>query len=316
MFWGCANTRTPRRAAIPELGHSHRNPMRRIGLIAALSCLLFTTPLSRADTLPSAAGPATCLDSATAETAVAHTNTRIVIIIDDLGHSLRRGMQALELPGAVTYAVIPFTAHGRQLANAAFDAGKEVMLHAPMSTLEKTPLDAGGLTSELSREEFNTALLAALENIPHVRGVNNHMGSDLTTRRQQMAWLMRELRWQDLYFVDSRTNKETVAATVAAEFKVPHLSRHVFLDNERSLEAIAERFEVLLAKARDEGLAVAIGHPYPETIEFLTTTLPVLSSQGVRLVSVSDALALNPETESVEEISVALSSPAACCPAC
>jgi polysaccharide deacetylase 2 family uncharacterized protein YibQ len=117
------------------------------------------------------------------------------------------------------------------------------------------------------------------------------MGSDLTRRRQQMAWLMRDLRWQDLYFVDSRTNRETVAATVAAEFNVPHLSRHVFLDNVRTAEAIGERFAALLQKAEEEGLAVAIGHPYPETIAFLRESLPLLQEQGIELLSVSEALA-------------------------
>lgn len=242
-------------------------------------------------------------------------NKRIVIIIDDLGHSLRRGREAVALPGDLTYAVIPFTTHGAQLAAEAHRAGKEVMLHAPMSTLDTTAPGEGALTPELSREEFHRALAAGLADIPHVQGVNNHMGSDLTRRRQQMAWLMRELRWQDLYFVDSRTNRETVAATVAAEFNVPHLSRHVFLDNVRTREAIGERFAVLLQKAEREGLAVAIGHPYPETLAFLREALPSLAQQGVELLSVSGALAL----DAPGELAVAGAAPdraAACCPAC
>ncbi|MGB1139806.1 MAG: divergent polysaccharide deacetylase family protein [Halioglobus sp.] len=254
--------------------------------------------------------PFTCSDTE-APTAQSH----IVIILDDLGHNLARGREAVALPGSLTYAVIPFTAHGTELAEEVHAAGKEVMLHAPMSTLERAPLGKGGLTPQLSRQEFNDALVAALRDIPYARGVNNHMGSDLTRRRQQMAWLMRELRWQDLYFVDSRTNKETVAATVAAEFNVPHLSRHVFLDNERTQAAIAERFSVLLEKAAEEGLAVAIGHPYPETITFLRETLPGLAEAGVQLVPVSEALALAHNTRLADSGTVT-GSETACCPAC
>lgn len=218
------------------------------------------------------------------------TDDSLVIIIDDLGNHLARGREALALPGALTYAVIPFTRHGEALARTAGQQGREVMVHAPMSNLEGTPLGRGGLTAELTREEFRTRLRAALQSLPMARGLNNHMGSELTQLRPQMAWLMQELRWRDMYFVDSRTSDRTVAATVAQEFRVPHLSRQVFLDNERDPKKIAARFEEALARARDEGVAVAIGHPYPETIAFLREALPAMAEEGVRLARVSDVL--------------------------
>ena len=215
---------------------------------------------------------------------------RLVLIIDDMGNQLLRGQRALQLPGRITYAIIPYTPFGRQLAEQAAHVGKEVMLHAPMSNLQDLPLGRGGLTAEHSKHEFRTTLAAALEHVPQARGINNHMGSELTQRRQQMAWLMQELRSRAMYFVDSRTSERTVAATVAAEFNVPHLSRHVFLDNERSREAIEERFAVLLGKLKQESLAVGIGHPYPETITYLEETLPGLKEHGIELAFVSDVL--------------------------
>ena len=61
-----------------------------------------------------------------------------------------------------------------------------------MSTIEQDPLGRGGLTPELDREDFRATLEGSLAQVPHVRGINNHMGSDLTQRRPQMAWLMQE----------------------------------------------------------------------------------------------------------------------------
>lgn len=212
----------------------------------------------------------------------------LVIIIDDVGNNLSRGRAALRLPGKLTYAVIPFTPYAQQLAQAAADAGKEVMVHAPMSAVEDLPLGRGALTGELSRDAFLTALRDALASLPQARGLNNHMGSELTRQRPQMAWLMQELRARDLYFVDSRTSDETVAATVAAEFRVPHLSRQVFLDNERTLEAIDARFRDVLALLHETGFAVAIGHPYPETVEYLRAALPLLTQAGIELAFVSE----------------------------
>jgi len=216
----------------------------------------------------------------------------LVIIIDDIGNDLARGRDAVALPGKLTYAVMPFTPHGAELAEAAHAAGKEVMLHEPMSTGDERAPDRGTLTPQHDRQAFRTSLVAALATVPHVRGVNNHMGSELTAQRRPMAWLMRELRWRELYFVDSRTTDLTVAATVAAEFNVPNLSRQVFLDNDIHVDAIDARFQELLALARQDGMAVAIGHPYRETIDYLRRALPPLEEQGVRLALVSEALEL------------------------
>ncbi|MDX1733061.1 MAG: divergent polysaccharide deacetylase family protein [Halioglobus sp.] len=215
---------------------------------------------------------------------------RLVLIIDDLGHSLTMGKAALSLPGKLNFAVIPYTPHGRRIAASAHRQGKEVMLHAPMSTIGQDPLGPGGLSPELSRKEFRNTLADALDQYPEVVGINNHMGSDLTQRRTQMAWVMQELRWRDLYFVDSRTSHNSVAANVASEFSVPHLTRHVFLDHEPTTENIHARFQEALARVKRRGYGVAIGHPYPQTLRYLERALPQLEEQGVRLAYVSEML--------------------------
>jgi polysaccharide deacetylase 2 family uncharacterized protein YibQ len=253
MFWGCEIKRQYQKpAASPELrACRYRNTLRETALLIGLS-LLTCSAIARDTPLPECSKDST--ESYT-------TDKRLVIIIDDMGHNLRRGKDALALPGKLNFAVIPYTPFGKQLAESAHRSGKEVMLHAPMSTIEHLPLGTGGLTPKLSRQEFQDTISAALATVPLVRGINNHMGSDLTQRREQMAWLMQDLRWQDLYFVDSRTSGKSVAATVATEFDVPNLSRHVFLDNEPTPEAIDARFTELLAVVNKHGLAVAIGHP-------------------------------------------------------
>jgi polysaccharide deacetylase 2 family uncharacterized protein YibQ len=215
---------------------------------------------------------------------------QLVIIIDDLGHELGRGILATELPGDVTLAVLPYTRHGDHLARMGHQAGKEIMLHAPMSTINGQHPGTGALTLDLSEAEFRATLNAAILQLPHVQGVNNHMGSELTQHPRQMVWLMDELKRQGLYFVDSRTSKETVAARVAKEQRVAHLSRQIFLDNERTSEAIEERFNAALAIARESGLAVVIGHPHGVTLEYLAQVLPGLAEQGVALASVSAVL--------------------------
>jgi polysaccharide deacetylase 2 family uncharacterized protein YibQ len=141
----------------------------------------------------------------------------------------------------------------------------------------------------------------ALDAVPHARGVNNHMGSELTEHPLQMGWVMQTLLRRDLYFVDSRTSAATVAASTAADFSVPHLSRSVFLDNDRDAAAIDHFFRRLLARAEVDGVAVGIGHPYPETAAYLRQAIPRLRCRGVRLALVSEVLSEQVPDQSPEE---------------
>jgi uncharacterized protein len=102
-----------------------------------------------------------------------------------------------------------------------------------------------------------------------------------------MQWVMQELKSRNLYFVDSMTTRDSVAGTTAAQFLVPSLRRHVFLDTVQTAEAIDIEFRRAIALAQQHGYAVAIGHPYPETLAYLEIALPMLAEWPVEIVSVS-----------------------------
>lgn len=217
----------------------------------------------------------------------------ITLIIDDMGYHDRRGKQALAMEGAVTYAFLPHTPYAYQLAEQANSAGKEVMLHLPMAAHDATPLGPGGLTMHMTEAGFKQTLALALEALPHVAGLNNHMGSLLTRHPGAMAWLMQELALRPgLYFIDSRTTYNSVAQQLAQEHGVPNTRRDVFLDNDRDPAEIARNFTLLVEQARREGAAVGIAHPYPETVAVLGRELSRLSDYGVRLISASEMVAL------------------------
>lgn len=225
---------------------------------------------------------------------------KLVLIIDDIGYNAAAGQRAIDLPGQVTYAVIPYTPHGKALAHSAFAANKEVMLHVPMSNLSGMDLGQGGLTLQQDEQEFMYTLQAALADIPHIKGVNNHTGSELTAAPQPMQWLMQELKNRDLFFVDSVTTSASVAAATAEQYQVPSLRRHVFLDNVQTAEAIDAEFRRALAIAHNQGFAVAIGHPYAQTLAYLEEALPLLAQQNIQLISASSMIARLQQPAAVE----------------
>lgn len=215
---------------------------------------------------------------------------RLAIIIDDVGQSLAVGRRVVALPGPVALAILPFLPHSQALADEAAAAGKPVMLHLPMENMGGLSIGPGGLTTAMPEAEYRSRVQQALNAFSPIQGVNNHMGSRLTADRQRMDWLMQLLAERQLFFVDSRTTAETQAAFAAEAAQVPSVSRDVFLDNQRSEAEIAYEFALVVAKARKEGAAVLIGHPYPETLRYLERRLPQLEGEGVQLVSVQALL--------------------------
>jgi len=215
----------------------------------------------------------------------------ISIIIDDLGNLRDRDLRAIRLPGAITYAFLPHTPHARELANLANRLDKEVMLHLPMEAMDHNRLGPGGLTLDMTRQQFLRQLRDDIDAVPHLAGINNHMGSLLTQHPGHMRWLMQELeQHDDLYFVDSYTTKTSVAVQAANENWVPNIRRDVFLDSDRDREKIRAELRRTVRLAHKHGIALAIGHPYPETLDVLEQELPRLAAEGIEILPVSQLL--------------------------
>ena len=220
-------------------------------------------------------------------TITTQTVAKVAIIIDDIGYSRRRGLAALALPGKVTYAIIPHSPNSQFLANEAQKKQKEIILHAPMSTIHNRPLGELGLTEKMGKHDFHYVLDKAIASVPYIRGMNNHMGSLLTQKQIPMEWIMDTLKARGLYFIDSRTTSHSVAWKTAQKYNVPSLKRDIFLDHERNTDFIHRQFLKLIAVAKRRGYAVAIAHPYPETIRYLQRHLHTLAEQGIQLVPTS-----------------------------
>lgn len=235
---------------------------------------------------------ATAVAIATTVSPAAFAAPRIAIIIDDLGYQLAAGRRAIELPGPLAFAVLPATPSGRVLAEVAHRNGKEVLLHLPLEAVEQQgPPEPGVITMDMTRDMFRHAFAAALDSVPYAIGVSSHRGSLLTRHPGHMAWLMQEIRLREgLFFIDSYTHHKSVALRIAEEAGVAAVRRDVFLDSDRSATALAREFDRLKALALENGVAVGIGHPYPETLDFLERELRALDGEDFELIPISEAL--------------------------
>ena len=214
---------------------------------------------------------------------------KVAIIIDDIGYR-KSDVQALYLPGNISYAILPHTPYGKKLALQAQAKKNDVILHIPMEAKNGRKLGPGALTSAMNEDGIRKSLTNAFAEIPFAIGINNHMGSKLTELYQPMAWTMQFLHERNLMFIDSMTTSASQAEAVAINFGVPSLHRHIFLDNKLDHSYIRGQFKQLIRDAKRYNTVVAIAHPHPETIKSLLKLLPLLEKNQIALVPISQLL--------------------------
>ena len=213
----------------------------------------------------------------------------LYLILDDAGNSLQPLPVFLEFPGPLAVAVLPQLPYSVESAARTAAAGKEIMLHLPMEAVGGANPGPGALMMGMSDREILRVIDENLGSVPGAIGVNNHMGSLATSDRRIMEIVLADLQRRDLFFIDSRTTVETVAKPVAGYLQTPFAERHVFLDNERSRDAILTAVRGALELAHRQAQVVMIGHAtVPELAAVLNEIYPILRAHGYQFGLVSE----------------------------
>jgi polysaccharide deacetylase 2 family uncharacterized protein YibQ len=98
------------------------------------------------------------------------------------------------------------------------------------------------------------------------------------------------LKKEGLYYVDSHTSSHTVGPRAAREAGVAFGSNDRFIDPEKDLEAIKKAIRLAMKKAKQEGKAIAIGHPHPLTARAIREMIPEIEGAGIKLVFASEVV--------------------------
>jgi len=227
------------------------------------------------------------------ERALASGRPRISIIMDDLGLNAEATRRTIALPEGVTLSFLPYGKAAPELAEAARADGHEVMLHLPMEPRGSADAGPNALMADMTPAEIEETLRRQLGAFKGYTGVNNHMGSRFTEDVRALIPVMRVLKEQGLFFVDSRTSQTSRAADVGRMAGVPAISRDVFLDHERGPDHLLHQLQLLEEQASRTGHAVAIAHPHELTLEILEVWLRSLDGKGFDLVPVSALIEMN-----------------------
>ncbi|NIY49751.1 divergent polysaccharide deacetylase family protein [Cedecea colo] len=194
---------------------------------------------------------------------------KLAIVIDDFGYRPHQENQVLALPSDISVAVLPNAPHAHEMATKAHNSGHEVLIHLPMAPLSKQPLEKDTLRPEMSSSEIERIIREAVNKVPYAVGLNNHMGSAMTSSLFGMQKVMQALDQYNFYFLDSMTIGNSQSMRAAAGTKVKVIKRKVFLDDTQNEADIRFQFNRAVALARRNGSAIAIGHPHPATVRVL-----------------------------------------------
>ncbi|TKI04016.1 divergent polysaccharide deacetylase family protein [Martelella alba] len=198
---------------------------------------------------------------------------KLAIVIDDFGYRPHEENQVLAMPTAISIAVLPNAPYATEMARKAHAQGRQILIHLPMEPLSKQPLERDTLRPDMSQEEIARIVREAVNHVPYAVGLNNHMGSAMTSSLSGMRNVMQVLSHYPFYFLDSMTIGDSQSRQAAAGTGVRVIKRDVFLDDTANEADIRRQFNRAVALARRRGSAIAIGHPHPNTVKVLQQML-------------------------------------------
>ncbi|MEN6543763.1 divergent polysaccharide deacetylase family protein [Parvibaculum sp.] len=214
----------------------------------------------------------------------------IAIVIDDMGANRKGTERAMGLPAPITFAFLPYTRNVASSVKLSRERGHEILVHVPMEPVGKDDPGPHALRVGETDDQLKADLAWCLDQFGGYVGINNHMGSRFTSDAKGMALVMATLKDRGLMFLDSRTSAQTQAANAARAAGLPTVSRDVFLDNDEEGGEVKAELSRLEQIALKHGVAIAIGHPHPITLDMLEKWIPDAQARGFTLVPLTAAL--------------------------
>jgi uncharacterized protein len=218
----------------------------------------------------------------------------IALIIDDFGYHFNSTTKDFfQISAELSYSVIPGAKYSSKISEEIKKRNCELLLHLPMEPISQNyHKDEMIILSTMDAYQIRRVLQQALSNVSGAVGMNNHMGSKITENRDLMEIILRQIKQNELFFIDSRTTANSIAFKVAQELNIPSAKRDVFIDTENNRETIKARVWELAEIAEKRGYAVGIGHCSKLTLEVLKTEIPKIQKRGFRFVKVSKIVTL------------------------
>lgn len=210
----------------------------------------------------------------------------LYFVLDDVGNNLTQLKPFLDLTFPITVAVMPRLEFSTQSANLVAKTHHDLIMHQPMEAFAGNNPGPGAILANMHSDEVIATLRENLKTVPGAIGMNNHMGSKITADLDMMLNILKFLKYENLYFLDSVTSAESKAYQASQKLGLKYNFRNaLFLDNEDDAKKIEQYIRAGLNVALEQGHAVMIGHVFTENL------IPVLKKMHPELIEKNFKLA-------------------------
>ena len=213
----------------------------------------------------------------------------LVIVLDDFGYEedLIDILHELSLP--INPSIIPFLPASEVVLKKAKEYGLDPLLHLPMEPINPSLNPGkGAIYVTFSDKEIRERTKEALEAMPGVIGVNNHMGSRATASKRVMKDVIDVIKVYNLFFLDSLTTPFSVGYEVAQKAGLPLLKRDIFLDNYKEEDYIEGQLDEFTKLALERKKAIGIGHANKITLFAIKKYIPIWKEKNIKIISLKD----------------------------
>lgn len=227
---------------------------------------------------------------ASAPVLVPEGNATVTLVIDDLGIVKDMTRQIIDMEAPLTLAFLPYASGVSAQVEDAYKKGHDILVHIPMEPKGNADPGPFALMSSGSKRDRARNIDYNFGQFSNYIGINNHMGSAFSEDTEAVTQLMEVVGDKGLMVLDSKTTPNSQLEDIARSKTIPVTNRDVFLDNVREEKYILSQLAELERIAKSRGSALAIGHPYPQTVSALTEWIPTLAKKGITIVPISQSV--------------------------
>jgi uncharacterized protein len=230
---------------------------------------------------------------------------KIAIVIDDLGIKSIRYYLLEQIPYKINLAIIPGEIHSQEIVkNYTLKNNFELILHMPMEAIisekdRESPNNKNKgykfiLTSNDKKDDIHDKLNDSLDSLLGknvISGINNHMGSYVTSSENMVKEIIKWSKKKNLYVLDSFTTPSSIFFQQAKKERAKSAYNQVFIDSIDDPSHIKRQLNKVEEIAKNDGKVIAIGHiVHKYTIEVLFEWMHVMNQEGYSFVFVSELL--------------------------
>ena len=218
---------------------------------------------------------------------------RVAVIVDDIGFGGHSTGTLLSIKAPLTLAILPFCRGSKVAAETGVERSYEVILHMPMepSRFRNNVRAKVAVFIDMNSKQIKKRLVRALDSLPGLSGLNNHMGSLFTEKAAKLDPVMSVLKERKLYFVDSVTTRHSVAFTRARRLGLPSGRRNFeFIDNKPGFKYSQKQFKRMIARTKSKKALICIMHDRKHSVNALVKMLGPIRAAGIELTYASELL--------------------------